>query len=105
MKPAPTIATRGRSSNAGAERERVVEVAEHVHAVKFAAGPRPPSRARAGGQDQPVVLHLVAVGQHDPPPPPVQARGWHAEAPLGAEFVAWKVHAIDGVLAGQQLLG
>ena len=86
------------------ERERVIEVTQHVDAIQIGAEPRPASRPRAGGEDQTVVLDLVAVGEHDPPARPIQASRRRAKPPLGLQLVAGELDPIDRVLAGQELL-
>ena len=75
-----------------------------MDALQLAAGAGPASRPGPGGEDQPVVRELVAVGEHDAPAGAIEPRRGHAQAPLRVEGVRREQDAFRVVLAGQQLL-
>ena len=78
----------------GPQRDRVVEAAQDVDALQFAAGAGPASRPGPRRHDQPVVRNLVAVGEHNPPAGAIQLRRRHAQAPLRVKRVGGEEHAL-----------
>ena len=74
MNPAPMTTTRTPGSTiAGAQCDRVVEAAQHVHVRRVGLAGQPP-RVRAGGDDQPVERHVAAIGERDRAGVEVEAR-------------------------------
>ena len=114
MNPAPTTTTFGPPSSSRTERERVVERAEHEHAVGQRAGVHPeqhPGRG-AGGDHEAVEaerLHASAVAavDRDLAGVEVEPDGTNPELEVEVEVVVARVRSATPVgvdLAGEQLL-
>ncbi len=104
MKPAPTTTRRGRRSSAARSATPSSRLRRTCTPSRSSPAPVQRRALEPGRQDQAVVGHLVAVGEHHAPARAIQARRRDAEPPLHVELVAGELDALDRVLAGQQLL-
>jgi hypothetical protein len=102
MKPAPTTTSR----EGGAQRQRVLEVAQHVHAVELQRVlARPVARTRAGGDQQLAVAQGLPTGQRELVVLVVKVRRPLAQPPDDVEITPGQRGLLGFLLAGQQLLG
>jgi hypothetical protein len=90
----------------GPQAQGVVQRPDRVDRRPRGVERRERASGTAGGQDQPVVGHLLAVGERHDGAPGVQCGGGDAELPLRRQLRSHRqAHVLLGQLAEQHLLG